>query len=109
MPTVPILAVLVGALLWGPSCAGGSGGRARNAFESSRLWIQYSELSDSRALALAGDPSRTWVAGMAGGQPTVEAAQRKALAACGQRRSERRIQEPCRLYASGDRVVWKGP
>jgi len=71
-----------------------------------RLWIGYSALEEHRALAVCGDPDRMWVAGAVGGASTSEAARQGALEACGKRRAERRMKPPCRLYASGDKVVW---
>jgi hypothetical protein len=74
-----------------------------------RLWNQYEGLADERALAIAGDPDRVWVAGMAGGHPSRLEAEQSALARCRSRRVARRLQVSCRLYASGDEIVWQGP
>jgi hypothetical protein len=71
------------------------------------LWRSYQALPAERALAVAGDPRRLWVAGLVGGEPTREEAEWSALAQCGQRRAARRLQVPCRLYAVGDEIVWE--
>ena len=71
-----------------------------------RIWQQYRQLEENRALALAGDPTRIWVAGMAGGQTSPAVAASDALAECGRQRAKRRLVAPCRLYAKGSRIVW---
>jgi hypothetical protein len=91
----------------------GSAGCETNASERHDLartliWTQYEGLARSRALALAGDPTKVWVAGMAGGQASVAKAMEAALAACGKQRSRRRIQSPCLPYAEDTRIVWTG-
>ncbi len=96
-------------LLIGVGCAPGPFGQQPvHALADHRMWTQYSALQDARAIAVAGDPSRIWVAGMAGGQPTVEDARREALAACSKQRARRRMQSKCLLYAEGDVIVWRG-
>ena len=72
------------------------------------LWRSYSALPDKRALAIAGDPDREWVAGAAGGEATRRDAERQALRECQARRLDRRLRVPCLLYATGDKIVWKG-
>jgi len=67
-------------------------------------------LADQRALAIAGELSLDrWVAGVSGGQPTQQAAESEALRKCQAQRKLRRLEAPCRLYAVGDEVVWRGP
>jgi len=70
------------------------------------LWRQYQQLPTRRALALAGDPERAWVAAMAGAATEQQDAIDVALARCRQKRKEHRMQAPCRLYAVDDEVVW---
>lgn len=75
-----------------------------------RIWQDYLELPEERALAVAGDLRRNpWVAGVVGGYATREEAEEAALAACRVRRHQRRMQDACQLYASGDEVLWQGP
>lgn len=94
--SVSLLAVL-------PACHG-EGPRPHRGLES--LWRQFQQLQPARALALAGDPERIWVAGAAGGQETEAEARALALKECGARRHERRILAPCRIYAVGSEIVW---
>lgn len=70
------------------------------------LWLQFQSLPPKRALALAGNPDGLWVAGAAGGEATRKAAEKRALAECGNRRAELRLQVPCLLYATGGKIVW---
>ena len=70
------------------------------------LWNDFMAMPEARALALAGDPDRLWVAGATGGHATEEMAEENALAECRRKRLARRMQAPCRLYATGDEVVW---
>jgi len=70
------------------------------------LWNEYRQLSPERALALAGDPDRRWVGAIAGGQASQAEAEQSALAECQKRRLERRMRAPCRLYATGEEIVW---
>ncbi len=73
-----------------------------------RLWREYLELPDQRALAIAGDPETSrWVAGASGGHGSRDEAEQEALAECKRRRALRRMQAPCRLYAVGDEIVWE--
>ena len=71
-----------------------------------RLWRDYVSLPGERALAIAGDPDRIWVAAAAGGHASQQAAERSALSECARRRQVRRLQAPCLLYARGDEIVW---
>jgi hypothetical protein len=63
-------------------------------------------MPDERALALAGDPELRWVAGASSGHASLQEAEQEALAECRRRRAQRRMQDPCRLYAVGDEIVW---
>jgi hypothetical protein len=97
--------VLAGCLVAG-ACAQEPPDRARNPLASTRFFERYTALPEARAMAVAGDPTRIWVGGMAGGMPSVEAARRQALAECGRQRTRRRLRAPCLPYAEGDRIVW---
>lgn len=70
------------------------------------IWRQYEQLPTRRALALAGDPERSWVAAMAGGAAEQQDAIDAALARCLESRKQHRMQAPCRLYAVDDEIVW---
>ena len=70
------------------------------------LWRDFVALPRERALALAGDPDGLWVAGAAGGEPSKAAAEESALKVCADKRAARRMQAPCRLYATGEKIVW---
>ena len=71
-----------------------------------RLWSDFSALPQQRALALAGDPDGIWVAGAGSGEPSPAAAEKTALAACAAKRGARRMQSPCLLYATEEKIVW---
>src|SRR5262245_32220124 len=101
----PFTRLVVGAALAALGCAAGTPGAPHP--ELAELWRSYQAMPAERALALAGDPHRVWVAGVAGGEPTPDEAEFAALAQCRQRRAARRLQVPCRLYAVGDEIVWK--
>src|SRR5262245_33692714 len=101
----PFPPLLIGAAPPAQGCAAGTAGAPPT--ELAELWRNYQALPAERALAVAGDPHRVWVAGVAGGEPTPDEAEFAALAQCRQRRAARRLQVPCRLYAVGDEIVWK--
>jgi hypothetical protein len=84
------------------ACAGGVGPPRSLA----PLWRDYEKMPAERALAIAGDPARRWVGAASGGYPTREMAEESVVAECMRRRSARRMQQPCRLYAVGDEIVW---
>jgi len=73
-----------------------------------RLWSDFRSLPQPSALALAGDPDGIWVAGAASGESSQAAAEQAALAACAAKRGARRMQSPCRLYATDGMIVWPG-
>ena len=102
--------LLVGLLLCATATAAGcstwTGARGEPRPISEQLWREYRTLPAERALAVAGDPKRKWVAGLVGGQPSAREAEEAALLSCQQRRLARRLQAPCRLYAVGDEIVW---
>ncbi len=85
------------------ACAGDEGPKHGPFGE---LWQEYRALPDERALATAGDLTRTrWVAGASGGHASSEEAKEAALAECLERRSRRRLQAKCRVYAIGDEIL----
>ena len=96
---------LLGVALCGVGCA--KAGRSEPHRGVGRLWLEYAEMSEERALAVAGDPDRVWVGGAAGGHPSRLEAERSALDQCRRKRSARRLQAPCRLYAVDDEIVWE--
>lgn len=103
----PALEFLVGLgvvlALWG--CAGPPAVPRQIA----SVWRDYEELPPERALAIAGELRHArWVAGASGGQPSRAAAEAEALRQCAKRRAQRRMLDPCHLYAVGDEVVWPG-
>jgi hypothetical protein len=78
--------------------------------ELARVWREFLALPEERALVVAGDPRRDrWVSGASGGHASPEEAEGEAFLECQRRRAERRLQEPCQLYAVGEEVVWAGP
>jgi hypothetical protein len=84
-----------------------SGGRRFENSQLATLWNDYQSMQSQRALAIAGDPSRTrWVAGVAAGRETMSEAKQTALQECAVRRQRQRMQDPCRIYAEGDEIVW---
>jgi hypothetical protein len=97
--------LLVGAALAATGCATQARSEPHPSLE--RLWRSYQALPAERALAVAGDPRRQWVAGLVGGEPTIDEAEQVALERCRQNRAARRLQAPCRTYAVGDEIVWR--
>jgi len=77
--------------------------RAKTRFESE--WHRYAALPEAKAIAVAGDPHGTYVSGIAEGEPSVAAAAAHALARCRERRADRRIEAPCRMYGVGREIV----
>lgn len=70
------------------------------------LWRDFQKLPLTRALALAGDPDRAWVASMAGGALAQQDAIDVALEGCRRKRLDRRLRAPCLVYAVDDEIVW---
>jgi hypothetical protein len=99
LPLVLALLPLLGA-----ACAAPPRSAPHPGIES--LWSGYLEMTDERALALAGEPDRVWVGAASGGHATRREAEESVLAKCWQRRAARRLQDPCRLYATGGEIVW---
>ncbi len=88
------------------ACVDGYAPRPHRGIEG--LWRDFIALPRERALALAGNPNGLWVAGAAGGEVSQEAAEETALAECARKRAARRLQVPCLLYATGEKIVWRG-
>ena len=75
-----------------------------------RVWRDYRQLPDQRALAVSGNVEHDrFVAGSSGGHATIPDAEAAALRECGARRLKMRQQAACKIYAIGDEVVWPGP
>jgi hypothetical protein len=101
LSTLFLLCMVTAALL---SCSTPGGPRPHQGVAS--LWRSYADMPAARALAIAGDPDRVWVGGASGGHESQQEAEENAMAECRKRRSARRMQAPCRLYASGSTIVW---
>ena len=71
------------------------------------FWRDYLEMPPERALAVAGDPDRHWLAAASGGHRSQDEAEETVLIECRARRAARRMQAPCRLYATGSEIVWE--
>ncbi len=99
-----LLALALGAVA-ALACADGRAGGPHRGIE--QLWRDFTALPRERALAIAGDPDGLWVAGAAGGEPSQEAAEARALEVCAGKRATRRLQMPCRLYSTGEEIVWR--
>ena len=76
--------------------------KERTQFESE--WNRYVHFEPQKALAVAGDPAGKYAMGYAFGKATRDEAVREALDACALRRSDRRIEAVCRLYAVGNEI-----
>jgi hypothetical protein len=72
-----------------------------------KRWGQFLSMPHQRAFALAGNPDGHWTGATVGGYPSPIDAEREALRRCEHERSAQRIEEPCRLYATGHRIVWQ--
>jgi hypothetical protein len=90
-----------------PPVACATGARTQPHRGIAALWRDYQDMPPRRALALAGDPDNNWVAASSGGHTSQREAEQTVLAVCRGRRAARRMQAPCRLYASGDEIVWE--
>ena len=69
---------------------------------------RYAVQEPVRALAVALEDGR-WAFGVAEAEFTEGRAKQRALEGCEQARLQRGLNKPCRIYAVGSRVVWKGP
>ena len=77
--------------------------RTTTQFESE--WRSYQRLTGLKALAVAGDLNGVYVSGFAWGYPIQRLANQEALENCEERRRDRRVEDACRLYATGDDLV----
>src|SRR6185503_1363731 len=64
-------------------------------------WKHYVRLQPHKAIAVAGSMSGLYVAGYAFGYTSESDAMEAALADCELRRADRRIEDPCRMFAIG--------
>ena len=103
VPRFPLL--LACAALLSAACAPGSRSASHPGIAS--LWREYLEMPPERAIALAGDPDHYWVGAAGGGHGSRIEAEESALAECRRLRAARRTGAPCRLYATGEEIVWK--
>jgi len=101
LPTIGLVLTL--ALLL-PGCR--SGPRIPPHPGVDAMWRQYAKLPPKRALAIAGDPNHIWVGAAAGGAEQQVDASDVALEECRRKRTARRMQAPCMLYAVGDEILW---
>ena len=87
--------------------SGGSpmGVELRGTTQFASQWARYQRLSDLKALAVAGDLRGVYVSGFAFSYPIQALANDEALDSCELRRTDRRIEDACRLYAIGDERI----
>ena len=71
-------------------------------------WGRFLSMPHQRAFALAGDPDGRWVGSAVGGYRSPTEAEHEALRRCEHERAAARIEPPCRIYATGHRIVWPG-
>lgn len=105
----PCGALAIVVLLAGCSAKVPLGIALRNRSQFENEWSSYLRMAPSKALAVAGDVTTTHVVGYAHDAASDEHAVREAIAACEQRRDDRRIEGACRLYAVNEEVVVDGP
>ena len=84
--------------------SGGSpmGVALRDTTQFEAEWRNYQGLTGLKALAVAGDLQGVYVSGFSWAYPIQELANDEAMENCDERRLDRRIEDPCRLYAEGD-------
>lgn len=88
---------------WLPSHPIGIEMRNKTQFESE--WNAYLAMPEPKALAVAGDLDGVYVSGFAADADSEQHARDKAVRDCEDRRVDRRIADPCRTYAVGDRIT----
>jgi hypothetical protein len=76
--------------------------KSRTQFEAE--WSAYLKMAPRKAMAIAGDIDSQYVLGYSYAYVREDSAIEEALEACEERRADRRIDAPCRLYAFGDEV-----
>ena len=67
-------------------------------------WKHYVHLQPHKAIAVAGDTNGLYVSGYSFGYTSESDAMEAALADCEARRADRRIADPCRMFAIGNDV-----
>lgn len=77
--------------------------RDRTRFDAE--WSRYVQFEPHKALAVAGDIQGQYVTGFSLGKASRDEAVQSAMDACAQRRTDRRLEDECRLYAVEDEVV----
>ncbi len=103
--TTPCGALAIVVLLAGCSAKPPMGVALRSRSQFENEWGAYLKMAPSKALAVAGDVTMTHVVGYAHGAASDENAAREAIAACEERRGDRRIEGNCRLYAVNEEIV----
>ena len=71
-----------------------------------KAFKDYAARPASKAIALALDRNGRWSFGVIANHATQADADAEALAECTKNKAQSGIQENCRLYARGDKVVW---
>lgn len=71
-------------------------------------WGRFLSLPHQRSFALAGDPDGFWVGAAVGGYRSRIEAEQEALRRCEHERTGTEILLPCRIYATGHRILWPG-
>ena len=62
-------------------------------------WSSYRQMLSHKAMAIAGDVESQYILGYSHAYPTEASAIDEALEACEERRMDRRMEAPCKLYA----------
>ena len=97
--------VLLSCLVAAAGCfrSGGSpmGVQLREVTQFEAELRNFQNLAILKALAVAGDLDGVYVSGFAWAYPIQEFADDEAMENCEERRIDRRIEDPCRLYVVG--------
>jgi len=97
-------ALAIALLLAGCRAKSPMGVALRSSTQFENEWGNYLKMAPSKALAVAGDVTTTHVVGYAHDAANDELAVREAMAACKQRRDDRRIEGACWLYAVNEEI-----
>lgn len=89
-----------------PSSSAGGHRRAIPA-EFRTALLEYASKSGGKAIALALDADGRWAYGSVSGFASHEEAIKEVLADCARYKATAGIQENCKLYAIGDKIVWQ--
>ena len=76
--------------------------KSRTQFEAQ--WRAFLGMAPQKAMAIAGDIDSQYVLGYSHAYPTEDSAIDEALEACEERRTDRRMEALCKLYAFGDEL-----